>query len=181
MTYAGITRSLGALTVIAFLAVATLLMTLLLPAGRRLLREQVAGETRTLLGLAWGAAAVAMGGSLWFSESVGFIPCLLCWYQRIAMYPLVLILGVATFLADGRVWRYVLPLAGVGFLISTYHALIQLRPALDVGTCSAAAPCTARHLALLGFISIPVMAGAAFLLIGALMLVLREGERAPAS
>jgi disulfide bond formation protein DsbB len=118
-----------------------------------------------------------MGGSLYFSEVVGFVPCLFCWYQRIAMYPLVPILGVALLLGDSRVWRYVLPLSGIGLLLSIYHSIIELRPSLAVGTCEAAAPCTVRLFAVLGFISIPVMAGTAFLLISALMLVLRSVER----
>ncbi|TVP58365.1 MAG: disulfide bond formation protein B [Gemmatimonadales bacterium] len=153
---------------------------LALPAGRRWLRRNFEGEHRGLLGLALGIATFASVGSLYLSESVGFIPCLLCWYQRIAMYPLVPVLAVGALLADRGAWRYGLPLSVIGLLIAAYHVLIQLRPGLDAGMCEAGVPCTARYLAIFGFISIPVMAGAAFLLISAILLVVwtanRDGE-----
>jgi disulfide bond formation protein DsbB len=78
---------------------------------------------------------------------------------------------------DAGVWRYALPLAAVGLLIAAYHVTIQWMPSLDVGACSVGAPCSGRYVAVFGFISIPTMAGAAFLLIIALMLLLRALER----
>jgi disulfide bond formation protein DsbB len=174
LSYAAFSQSAGTLALLAALAGLGLLLLLALPGLRRRLQERLAGEERSLIGLAWGTAAVATAGSLYYSEVAGLVPCVLCWYQRIAMYPLVLVLGVAFVAADRRVWRYGLPLSLVGLVIAAYHVLIQFQPALDAGTCSAAAPCTARYVAVYGFVSIPVMAGSGFLLLSALLLTLRS-------
>lgn len=72
----------------------------------------------TRLYLAWVVALVATIGSLYFSEQLNYTPCKLCWYQRIAMYPQVLLLGVAAFNNDTSVRRYVLPISGIGFAIA---------------------------------------------------------------
>lgn len=169
---------LGGLSLLTLALAAVLLASLAVPPARAALARFVAGEERAFLGIAWVVAATATAGSLYLSEVVGFQPCLLCWYQRIAMYPLVLVLGVATLTADRAAWRYVVPLAGVGALISSYHVLIQLMPTLDVVTCSLEAPCTVRYLAVFGFVSIPFMAGAGFLGVAALVLVARAAGRA---
>ena len=73
-------------------------------------------------------------------------------------------------------WRFALPLPLVGLLISAYHVLVQVRPSLELVTCDANNPCTVRYLAVFGFISIPVMAGASFLLIAVLLVTLRSLE-----
>jgi disulfide bond formation protein DsbB len=93
------------------------------------------------------------------------------------MYPLVFVLGVGLLRSDANAWRFALPLSVVGFLIAAYHVTIQWRPNLDVGTCNTGAPCTGRYLSVFGFISIPTMAGAAFLLITVLLLLVRSLER----
>lgn len=108
-------------------------------------------------------------GSLYYSEVVGFVPCELCWWQRIAMYPLVLVLGVAAVRGDRRVAWYGLPLSVVGLAIALYHILIQFQPTLDVGMCDGGVPCTARYLSVFGFVSIPVMASGGFLLVTGLL------------
>jgi hypothetical protein len=79
---------------------------------------------------------------------------------------------------DPGVWRYAVPLAGVGLAIAIYHVTIQWQPSLDVGACSTGAPCSGRYLAVFGFVSIPTMAGAAFLLIITLLFLVRTLERA---
>lgn len=167
-----VTRFLGILTLAAFVVGGGLLAAMAIPGIRRTLARELVGGERVLLGAATLVAALATAGSLYFSGVVGFVPCLLCWYQRIAMYPLVPILGIAAVQRDGRVGRYALPLSMAGLLVAAYHVTIQLQPSLDVVTCSAEAPCTARYLAVFGFISIPVMASAAFLLISGLVLAL---------
>lgn len=106
---------------------------------------------------------VATLGSLYLSEVAMFEPCLLCWYQRIAMYPLPVILGIAAFRRDLSVRIYAIPLAAIGLAISVYHYLIQAFPALDSGSCAVDVPCAARYIELFGFVSIPFMAGTAFL------------------
>lgn len=162
-------QSLATLTVLALLLGIGLVLVLVVPAGRRGAAALTSNALRPLLGAAWFVASVATAGSLYLSDVAGLVPCLLCWYQRIAMYPLVLLLGVATLLGDGRIWRYVLPVSLTGLAISVYHVIIQYQPALGVTSCSAEAPCTARYLHVYGFVSIPVMAGAAFLLVSALV------------
>jgi disulfide bond formation protein DsbB len=166
---------LASWALLALLLGLALFAALVVPRWRRTVAAYAEREHRSLLGVALLFALTATLGSLYFSEIVGFVPCLLCWYQRIAMYPLVLVLGVATLTADREAWWYALPLAALGALISIYHVIIQLRPELDVVTCTTEAPCTLRYLAVFGFVSIPVMAGSGFVGIAALMLAVREG------
>jgi disulfide bond formation protein DsbB len=147
------------------------------PGGRARLGDMLAGQERHPIGWAWAVALIAMLGSLYLSEIADFLPCLLCWYQRIAMYPLVFVLGVGLLRSDPGVWRFAIPMPVIGFFISVYHVLIQWRPNMEVGTCSVGAPCTGRYVAVFGFISIPTMAGAAFLLITALLVLVRSLER----
>lgn len=131
--------------------------------------EYRAGATDAARWLAWSVAAVAMAGSLIYSEVYHFIPCELCWYQRIAMYPLAAILLVAAIRRDGAVRYYGLPLSIVGLGISIWHILIQNVTTLTLGACDPNNPCSAKYVERFGFISIPVMAGAGFLLISVLL------------
>jgi disulfide bond formation protein DsbB len=175
--YATIITTLGALALVAVALGVGLGAVLSSAGGRERLRGALVGNERHAIGWAWGVSAIAMAGSLYLSEIAHLLPCSLCWYQRIAMYPLVFVLGVGLLRDDPGVWRFAIPLPVVGFIISVYHVTIQWRPNLDVGTCSTGAPCTGRYLSVFGFISIPTMAGAAFLLITILLLMLRTLER----
>ena len=130
------------------------------------------------LWLAWLVAAVAMAGSLYFSESAKFTPCKLCWFQRIAMYPLALLLLIAAVRRDHGIRVYAVALAAVGGLISTYHYLIEWRPSLSSGSCDLAAPCTVPWFRQFGFISLPLMALCGFAAIVAL-LTIGEAESQP--
>ena len=122
------------------------------------------------LWLAAGVALIATVGSLYLSESVGLIPCKLCWYQRIAMYPLAVILPIGAFLKDGSVRIYAGVLATIGAGIAFYHRLLQAFPSLDTGTCSAFGPsCSSPLIKQFGFVTIPYMALSGFLLILALL------------
>jgi disulfide bond formation protein DsbB len=175
--YATIITTLGILALVAVALALGLGVALAAAGGRARLTDALGGLERHPIGWAWLVALIAMLGSLYLSDIVHFAPCLLCWYQRIAMYPLVFVLGVGILRADAGVWRYAIPMPVIGFVISAYHVLIQWRPNLEVTTCAVGAPCTGRYVAVFGFISIPTMAGAAFLLITALMLLLRAVER----
>jgi disulfide bond formation protein DsbB len=175
--YPTIITTLGVLALVAVALALGLFAALASPGGRNALRGALGGMERHPIGWAWGVALTAMLGSLYLSEIMHFLPCLFCWYQRIAMYPLVFVLGVGILRSDPGVWRYAIPLPVVGFLIAAYHVVIQWRPTLDVGTCAVGAPCTGRYVAVFGYISIPTMAGAAFLLITALMLLVRTLEQ----
>lgn len=122
------------------------------------------------LPLAATIAVVATLGSLYYSEVADFVPCRLCWFQRVFMYPLSLILVIAAVRRDVAVRWYALPLAGVGAVISAYHSWIQAFPP-DGGSsfCTIDAPCTTRHVWEFGFVSIPFMALTAFVTIAVLL------------
>jgi len=114
-------------------------------------------------------ALVATAASLYFSEVRDFTPCTLCWYQRIAMYPLVLLLAVAAFTNDRKIGRYVLPLALIGAAISTYHYQLERFPQQETLACSTTVPCTTIWFEQFGYITMPMLALSAFLLIAALV------------
>ncbi len=123
--------------------------------------------------LAWAVASVATAGSLAYSEVFGFEPCRLCWFQRIAMYPLVAVLLVGALRRDRAVRYYGLPLSLVGGTISVYHYLVQTVPGLDSGACSVGVPCSAKYVNEFGFVSIPFMAFCGFLLISVMLVGFR--------
>ncbi len=124
-------------------------------------------------------AAGAMAGSLYFSESAGFVPCELCWYQRIAMYPLALLLPLAALRRDRSVLPYALLLSGGGLAISLYHVQLQLFPEQS-SFCDVTNPCSARWVEAFGWLTIPQMAGSSFALVGVLTaLSLFASDRAP--
>ncbi len=122
-------------------------------------------------GLAWFVAFLATSGSLYFSEVAGFEPCTLCWYQRIAMYPLVIVLAIAAARRERAGAIYAAALASIGALVSTYHVLLEWFPSLDSGACSATTPCTLVWFRVFGFISLPTLALTAFALILTLMAI----------
>ena len=106
--------------------------------------------------------SVAMLGSLWFSEVVGYRPCVLCWYQRIAMYSLAIVLVVAAVRRDRSIVPYAMVLAGVGAAVSVYHWLLERWPSIDTGSCSPDAPCSVPYFEVFGFVSLAFMALCAF-------------------
>jgi disulfide bond formation protein DsbB len=120
--------------------------------------------------LALVVAVVATAGSLYLSEVAHFTPCVLCWYQRIAMYPLVVILGVALWRRRDDAHTYVLPIAGIGAAIASYHVTLERFPSLESGACDPAVPCTLIWTQRLGYLTIPTMALSAFALIITLLL-----------
>jgi len=124
------------------------------------------------LPLATAVAVTATAGSFYLSEVAHFPPCTLCWYQRIAMYPLAVILLIAAIRRDHGIRIYAAALATIGAAISVYHRVVQAYPDLQAGSsCDPSAPCTAAYIEQLGFITIPYMALSAFLLILALLWV----------
>jgi disulfide bond formation protein DsbB len=129
--------------------------------------------------LAFVVATVATLGSLYLSEVADFVPCRLCWYQRIAMYPLPVLLGIAWWRRDAGVRRYVLPLAAIGMVISTYHILVERFPSLEgSGVCEVSNPCTIRWVERFGFVTIPTMALAGFACISGLLVYPSRGQQA---
>jgi len=117
-------------------------------------------------------SVVATGGSLFLSEVAHFEPCKLCWFQRIFMYPLPLILGVANARKIKEVKSFVLPLSLIGALIALYHYYLQISPGVPI-PCSAvgfSVSCSERFFTYFGYITIPWMSFSAFVLIIVFML-----------
>jgi disulfide bond formation protein DsbB len=123
------------------------------------------------LWLAFLVAAVSMAGSLYFSLGAGFVPCDLCWYQRIAMYPLAPILAIAALRRDPRVAWYAVPVALIGAALSLYHIGVERLPGMPSAWCSLQSPCNVIWVERFGFVTIPTMALLGFLAIVTLLLV----------
>jgi len=113
---------------------------------------------------AWVTALFASAGSLFFSEVMELPPCVLCWYQRIAMYPLVLVIGTGIAMRDARWKFYALPLAIAGLAVAVYHNLLYygILPE-SISPCREGISCTTVQIEWLGFITIPVLALVSFL------------------
>tara|TARA_B100001996_G_scaffold223313_1_gene171817 strand:+ start:758 stop:1324 length:567 start_codon:yes stop_codon:yes gene_type:complete len=119
----------------------------------------------------WAIATLASLGSLFYSEISGFIPCTYCWYERIAMYPLVAILGIGMLRKNKEIWIYGLPFSLIGLIISIYHYQLQIIPDQQSGACSGEASCSGSWIMEFGFITMPFMALSTFLLISVLLLI----------
>lgn len=127
---------------------------------------------RILVGAATVVAVVATAGSLFFSLGLGLTPCELCWYQRVLMYPLVVVLGVAALDGDERVWRTALPLSTLGTVVAAYHSYLQVNPDIG-GVCGVGGGCAAVLYPMAGgLLTIPRLSLVAFLLVTAALLVL---------
>jgi len=127
---------------------------------------------------AWLTSLVATGGSLYFSEIRHFVPCQLCWYQRILMYPLVILLGMASYRNDRHLASYILPLSTLGSLLALLHYLEQKVPNFGVDAlCQVGVPCSGQYINLWGFVTIPFLSLVAFVLITALMVLTANGSR----
>jgi disulfide bond formation protein DsbB len=111
----------------------------------------------------WVLALVATLGSLFFSEVMLFPPCLLCWYQRICMYPLVVLFLVGLFPLNALVLRYTFPLVIVGWLIALYHNLLYYKILPEsAAPCVQGISCTTVQLQWFGIITIPLLSLMAF-------------------
>ena len=131
----------------------------------------VIGTSWALLFMVWVLVTVATLGSLFFSEIMEVPVCVLCWYQRIALYPMVAILAIGLFPYDPGVLRYAGVLAGVGWFIAVLHVLLVsgIIPE-NRQPCVQGIPCSETHVSLLGFLNIPVLSLLTFTLIGILLL-----------
>jgi disulfide bond formation protein DsbB len=119
-----------------------------------------------ILYIAWAVSLVAMLGSLYFSNIRNFAPCVLCWYQRICMYPLVLIIGAGLLKKEKNVVMYALPLAAIGWLISVYHNLLYYNIIPEsAAPCVQGVSCTTKFIEYFGFVTIPFLSFCAFSLV----------------
>lgn len=128
--------------------------------------------------IAFIQSIVAMLGSLYYSEIKHFTPCVLCWYQRILMYPLVIIIAVGILRKDKKLYQYVLPMSILGWFIALYHVLLQkgILPEA-VAPCTLGASCTTKYTGYFGLITIPVMSLTAFTVITICMLLYRKIQK----
>ena len=135
-----------------------------------LLRRTVEGYELWLVFL---VSSIATGGSLFFSEIAHFVPCELCWYQRICMYPLTIVSLLAALANDRRVARYLLPLPLVGACVSVYHLLVENKVVGQSTACLISAPggCATKWIEEFGYVTIPVLALTAFALTFAFLLL----------
>lgn len=125
----------------------------------------------TLIFGAWLISAVSALGSLFLGEVMAYAPCVLCWYQRIAMFPLVLVLAAGLFPFDPRVVRYALPLALAGLVVALFHlALIAGWITESLKPCQQGIPCSDPQVIWFGFVSIPLLSAVSFALIAGLLL-----------
>lgn len=131
-----------------------------------------------LLYIAWIQSIVAMTGSLYFSEIRKFPPCVLCWYQRILMYPLVLIIAVGILRKDKNIPYYVLPMSLIGTGIALYHNLLYFNILPEsMAPCVAGISCTTHFFAWFGFITIPLLSLTAFLIIDICMILFLKWKK----
>ncbi len=124
---------------------------------------------------AWVLVTVSTLGSLFFSYIMEFAPCVLCWYQRICLFPLVIILAIGLFPLDKRVIKYSLPLAIAGWITAFYHNLLYsgIIPQ-DLQPCSKGVSCTEKYIDLFGFLTIPMLSLISFSIIITLLVLLKR-------
>lgn len=126
----------------------------------------------------WLVAATSMLGALFLGEVMGLAPCVLCWYQRIFMFPLVFVLAVGLFPFDPKIVRYALPLAVVGWLIAVYHVLLVAGVIPESATpCTQGVPCSEVQIEWFGFLTIPLLSVIAFSTIVVLLIATHRATR----
>jgi disulfide bond formation protein DsbB len=120
---------------------------------------------------AWLVATTATLGALFMSEIMGFAPCVLCWWQRIFMFPLVLVLALGLFPFDAKVLRYALPLAVIGLLVAGFHVLLTIGIIPEtLAPCRDGIPCKTLQIEWFGFVTIPLLSFSAFLVLNLLLI-----------
>lgn len=137
--------------------------------------EQPFDSNWTILFLAWVLVTISTLGSLFFSHVMGFAPCVLCWYQRICLFPLIFILTAGLFPFDKRVVKYALPLAIAGWLTAFYHTLLYSKIIPEsIKPCSQGVSCTEKYIELFGFITIPMLSLMSFSAIIVLLIIVKR-------
>ena len=170
-----VTLALAALGIVGQITVVALIVAVLLAA------LGVRGPLRFARNLVWGnelwltfvVAAVATLGSLFFSDIADFVPCKLCWFQRIFMYPLAIVVPLMALARDRRAARYVLALPVIGVPVAVYHILIERGLVEEAKTCLISAPggCATKWIEEFGYVTIPTLSLTAFVLCIALLVL----------
>lgn len=128
-----------------------------------------------ILFLSWLVVTTSALGSLFFSYVMEFPPCVLCWYQRIFLFPLVIILAVGLFPFDKKVIKFALPLAVAGWLTSAYHNLLYAGIIPEsIQPCTQGVSCTEEYIKLFGVFSIPMLSMLSFSITIVLLFILRR-------
>lgn len=126
----------------------------------------------TIIFLAFLVATIATLGSLFFSEIMQFVPCTMCWYQRIFMYPLVVIFLISMLYPDDKTFKYSMPLVIVGLLFSIYHNLLMFKIIPEsIVPCTQGVPCSTEYINWFGFITIPFLSLLSYLVIFILLFI----------
>ncbi len=125
--------------------------------------------------IAWVIALASMIGSLYFSEVFNFAPCVLCWYQRIIIYPLVLLIPVGIMLKDKRLASYILPLTVVGLIVSIFQNLLYYKVIPEaIMPCVDGVSCTTKYIDYFGFLTIPLLSLLSLIAITVLMVIYKK-------
>ena len=133
-------------------------------------------STSTYVFLSFITATIATLGSLFFSEIMEFIPCSMCWYQRIFMYPLVIIFLVNMLYPDDKIVKYAMPIVLVGLAFAIYHNLLMFEIIPEsIVPCVQGVPCSTEYINWLGFITIPFLSLTAYCIIFILLLLIKKG------
>lgn len=137
--------------------------------------DKTTNSNWTILFICWLIASISTLGSLFFSEIMKFPPCVLCWYQRICLFPLVVILLTGLFSFDKSVVKFALPLALVGWFIAFYHNLLYsgIIPE-SIQPCSQGVSCTEDYISLFGIFTIPMLSIISFSTIVVLLFILKR-------
>ena len=135
-------------------------------------------SSSTFIFLSFLISLIATLGSLFFSEIMNFIPCSLCWYQRIFMYPLVFLFLINLLFPDDKIFKYTFPLVVVGWIISVYHNLLMLKIIPEnLSPCVQGVPCSVDYLNWFGFITIPLLSFFAYTSILILLIMLKRKNK----
>ena len=137
--------------------------------------KQMSDTNWFILLAAWSLAAGSTLGSIFFSHVMEFAPCVLCWYQRICLFPLVVILSIGLFPFDKAVIKYALPLAICGWLVAAYHNLLYsgIIPQ-EMQPCTKGVSCTEKYIEIFGFLSIPMLSLIGFSILIAMLHILKK-------
>jgi len=128
--------------------------------------------------LAWLISIIGLVGTLYASEILNMPVCHLCWYQRICLYPLVIILGIAAYRDDRGIVKYALPLTIIGLIFAIYHYLMQMIPGFaPIEVCGIGPSCSHMDFLWLGFINFPFLSLVSFILIAILLIIAASKEK----
>ena len=136
-------------------------------------------KSLTFIFFAFLISLISTLGSLFFSEIMNFIPCSLCWYQRIFMYPLVFLFLMNILFPDDKIFKYAFPLVVVGLIISIYHNLLMFKIIPEkLSPCISGVPCSVDYINWFGFITIPLLSFFSYTIVFILLIMYKKEKNA---